>query len=594
MNNYLQQASYLATLTLSNFANKPHFWQNFELAFGNGYDRSQAEVIRQEVIQGSLMLPIRVLDDDAMGKAVGAFAAVTNTIYLQDSFVKNGDLRAIGAVIVEELGHSIDSRVNKVETPGDEGAIFRLLVGGGTISADLLAELKAEDDWGTILVDGQELIVEMAVPTEGDDTLIGDDFDNYINGLGGNDLISGLAGNDYLNGGIGNDYLNGDVGDDILDGRGDITGLDTFAGGAGNDTYGIYNSATSIIENDNEGLDTVWTVVDYILPFSLDRAYLVGNTAVTGNAGNNVFSGYGVGNNTIYGLGGDDVLYGGEGNDYLNGGIGRDYLDGGVGNDILDGNGDTSLNRGGRGDVFAGGAGDDTYGIYSSDTRIIENAGEGTDTVWTIVNYYSLDNNVENLYLVGNIIGRGNNENNIIVGYGADDHAIDGLGGDDFIFGGTGRDTINGGAGADTLTGGSTGADIFGFQFGQSTYLAADHITDFSINTDKIRILNSDGTPTGSPTSLSRANDDNNSTTLLALAEAAFADADGALIGNQSLTNGDAAIVVSTGAGIAGTYLVIDGYAPGFNADDLIVVNITGFSGNLPSFGSVPFNSFFG
>jgi Ca2+-binding RTX toxin-like protein len=407
---------------------------------------------------------------------------------------------------------------------------------------------------------------------------------NNINGLGGNDTLNADDGNDTLNGGTGNDSLNGGAGNDILDGSGDSVGLDTFAGGAGDDTYGIYNSNTMIIEDVGAGIDTVWTAVDFTLAANVDNMYLVGAVNGTGNDGNNTIIGYGTGNNNINGLGGNDILNGGDGNDTLNGGTGNDSLNGGAGNDVLDGFGDSAGL-----DILVGGAGDDIYGVYNSNTVIIEDAGAGTDTVWSAVNF-TLAANVDNMYLVGTVNGNGNDGNNLIVGYGVGNNNINGLGGNDSIDGGDGNDTINGGVGADTLNGG-TGADTFSFQFGQSTYLATDRITDFTINTDKISLFSPAGIAAPTLTSFSRAND-NNSTTLLALAQAIYADANGALTGNQLLVNGGAAIVVSTGAGIAGTYLVIDDGVAGLSTND-IVVNITGFSGNLPLIGSAPVNTFF-
>jgi Ca2+-binding RTX toxin-like protein len=411
----------------------------------------------------------------------------------------------------------------------------------------------------------------------GNNTIIGYGADNNsINGLGGNDILNGGDGNDTLNGGTGDDSLNGGAGNDILDGSGDSVGLDTFAGGAGDDSYGIYNSNTVIIEDVGAGIDNVWIAVDYTLSDNIENAYLVGNTVIVGNTGNNIVSGYGSGNNTIYGLGGDDILYGGEGDDYINGGVGNDYLNGGVGNDILDGSGDSAGL-----DTLVGGAGDDIYGVYNSSTVIIEDAGSGTDTVWTAVNF-TLAANVDNMYLVGTINGNGNDGNNIIIGYGVGNNNIDG---------GEGNDTINGGAGADTLNGG-TGTDTFGFQFGQSTYLAADRITDFTINTDKLSLFSPAGVAALAPTSLSRASNDASSATLLALAQSVYFDANGALAGNQALALGGAVIVVSNSAAIAGTYLIIDDGVAGLSSNDL-VVNITGSSGTLPTFGSTPVNSFF-
>ncbi len=264
--------------------------------------------------------------------------------------------------------------------------------------------------------------------------------------------------------------------------------------------------------------------------------------SITGGNGNDNISGLS-GDDTINGGAGQDTIDGGDGADYLNGGAGVDDLKGGNGNDVLDGSGDNSA------DTFAGGTGDDVYGVYNSATNIIENANEGNDTVWTAVNY-TLSDYVENLYLVGNLTGSGNSGNNLIVGYGAENHIINGLGGDDYLIGGAGKDMIDGGGGADYLNGGG-GNDNFVFRFGQSSDTETDRVADFTIGTDKIDLFSSAGL--AAPSGFSRANDNATATTLSALAQAVYVDADGAISGNQSLVNGGATIVVSTGAGIAGT-----------------------------------------
>ncbi|SDW79243.1 calcium-binding protein [Roseicitreum antarcticum] len=75
----------------------------------------------------------------------------------------------------------------------------------------------------------------------GADRLIGDDSDDTLNGLWGNDSIAGRAGDDILTGGWGNDLLIGGTGNDALAGNGDSDilfggpGADTLDGGWGND-----------------------------------------------------------------------------------------------------------------------------------------------------------------------------------------------------------------------------------------------------------------------------------------------------------------------------------------------------------------------
>jgi Ca2+-binding RTX toxin-like protein len=268
------------------------------------------------------------------------------------------------------------------------------------------------------------------------------------NASGGVDTLPG-AGGYSLTGTPGNDSLVGGTGNDVLDSVGG--GIDTLVGGKGDDTYGIYNSADIITENLNEGTDTVWTAVNYILPANVENMYLVGSLNGTGNAGNNTIVGYGAGDNLIDGGAGNDTLRGGDGNDTLRGGTGNNTLNGDAGNDWL-------YSSASSVDNLAGGSGDDLYEVLNGLSTIVENAGEGTDTVFTNVNY-TLAANVENMYLFGSFNGTGNAGDNTIVGYGAGDNLIDGGAGNDILLGGDGNDTLRGGTGNNTLNG-DAGNDV--------------------------------------------------------------------------------------------------------------------------------------
>jgi hypothetical protein len=172
----------------------------------------------------------------------------------------------------------------------------------------------------------------------------------------------------------------------------------------------------------------------------------------------------------------------------------------------------------------------------------------------------------------------------------ANDDFIGGLG-NDTIQGSNKRDYINGNAGADTLTG-LDGNDTFVFQFAQSSALAPDRITDFKIGADKIDLLTKAGLERSAPFVFTRASD-SNASTLSIVANSVFGDANGRMFGNQALGSNSAAIVQVSTPGISGTYLIVNDNNSSFSPFDDIMVNITGYQGNLPGVGSISVSDFF-
>lgn len=247
-----------------------------------------------------------------------------------------------------------------------------------------------------------------------DVTLTGTTGNDTLTGSVGNDKLYGQAGNDTLNGGAGNDLLDGGEGNDYLDGG---TGNDTMAGGNGNDNYIVDSSLDVVTENAGAGTDIVAASVTYTLTDNVEALILTGTAAIngTGNTLNNVLIGNAAGNS----------LYGGAGNDQLDGALGADQMFGGQGNDI--------------------------YTVENTLDSVNENAGEGTDIVYSSVSY-TLKSNVEYLFLTGSasITGTGNELNNIVAGNGANNILYGGLG-NDLIDGGSGADRMEGGLGDDTF-----------------------------------------------------------------------------------------------------------------------------------------------
>lgn len=114
----------------------------------------------------------------------------------------------------------------------------------------------------------------------------------------------------------------------------------------------------------------------------------------------------------------------------------------------------------GAGTTLLGGAGDDSYYIYSVKDKPVEYANGGVDTVYSTVNW-KLTDNFENLQLDGtNTWGIGNSLDNIIAA-SSGTHWLDGGLGNDVLIGGTGADTFvhKAGEGMDTIVNFTTGTD---------------------------------------------------------------------------------------------------------------------------------------
>jgi Ca2+-binding RTX toxin-like protein len=106
---------------------------------------------------------------------------------------------------------------------------------------------------------------------------------------------------------------------------------------------------------------------------------------------------------------------------------------------------------GGEGvDSLTGGLGDDVYIVDNQLDLVIENAGQGKDTVESSVDY-SLASHLESLVLTGNAItATGNELDNTLTGNELENSLIGGEG-DDLLIGGKGNDLLDGGHGQDTI-----------------------------------------------------------------------------------------------------------------------------------------------
>ena len=279
-----------------------------------------------------------------------------------------------------------------------------------------------------------------ATGTTSTDTIIGNSYNNVLDGKAGADkLIGGLGNDTYIvdntldvvtelasqgidtinslvsysisanvenltltgyslingTGNTLNNIITGNSAANILDGK---IGVDTLKGGAGNDTYIVDNVKDTVTELASQGTDTINSSVSYTLSLNVENLTLTGIAVINGT-GNGL-------NNTIIGNSANNVI---------DGKVGADTLIGGLGND--------------------------TYVVDNTSDKITEALNAGTDIVNSTASY-TLSTNVENLTLTGISVinGTGNTLNNIITGNSVNN----------VLNGGTGVDKLIGGLGNDT------------------------------------------------------------------------------------------------------------------------------------------------
>ena len=391
-------------------------------------------------------------------------------------------------------------------------------------TTDLLTKVAKSVDNSNRTTDVQLILtdkweqVERVIGSQGDDEILGNSLDNYLDPGVGNCYLKGGNGSDtyvirstYGEDNIIDNYAEDDQTDNILflvpyltinievvdrvsvrltslSGDG-LVGINIV-----HYNFQLLNHARHLIITTSDGVSFVLPVAntsnssnDYKpIPVSLNLAdattgqhmnltaypsfsevrTVYGSrkyqNSIIGNEQNNTLVG-GDKQDLLRGLDGDDTIKGGDGNDVIEGGRGLDILIGGGGSDSIDGGEDNDIISPGTGaNRVNGGLGVDTV-LYSGDKGIVLNLRLGTclhdedaDTLVNIENAYGTENNDT---LVGD------DEDNVLLGKG-------------------GHDTLSPGSGYDVLNGGN-GSDIYDLTDANGTVtivnFAADQLSDLVI-----------------------------------------------------------------------------------------------------------------
>ena len=389
----------------------------------------------------------------------GADTVESSISYVLGKYLEN--LTLTGSSDIDATGNKFDN----VLTGNDGNNILDGGRGADTLSGGLGDDTYIVDDVGDTVFENSG---------EGTDTVRASISFSLGNGLENLTLLGAghldATGNDLDN------FLTGNRGRNTLDGG---LGADTLIGGKGDDTYVVDDVGDIVIEKSGQGTDTVLSSVSFALSDHVENLTLTGSDDIdaTGNKQDNVLTGND-GSNILDGGLGDDTLIGGLGDDtyvvddkhdvvaenadegddtvqaafnYTLGDNVENLILGGTGNfkatgnaldNVLTGNDGNNVLNGGLGaDTLIGGAGNDTYVVDDVGDTVLENPGEGIDSVLSSASF-TLSDDVENLTLTGSadIDATGNAGDNVLTG-NAGDNILAGLDGADTLIGGAGNDT---------------------------------------------------------------------------------------------------------------------------------------------------------
>ncbi|MGF1540047.1 MAG: hypothetical protein ACFCU5_06280 [Pleurocapsa sp.] len=153
---------------LDTFLTDPNFEGPINLASEGNWEPQAARELIGDIVNGRQLPTIEIVSTSQL-RANGGFG--NNTIYLSEELFSSDENSQIATeVLLEELGHYLDSQLSTNDSPGDEGAIFASLVQNRTFDSAELLELKTRDDRGTINLNGQTIAIEQSNPNNSADS----------------------------------------------------------------------------------------------------------------------------------------------------------------------------------------------------------------------------------------------------------------------------------------------------------------------------------------------------------------------------------------------------------------------------------------
>lgn len=265
---------------------------------------------------------------DADDEIVEISGGGTDTVQASGSFTLDDNLENLQLLGSSDINGTGNELANLIE--GNSGA--NILNGGGVTFGgnDTLFGRDGDD---TYIVDNTSVVIEEAFG-QGTDTVqtslssfdlsafdsstqtTNPDVENLTFTTGGDKTATGNNLDNTIIANSGNDTIDGGAGADHMEGK------------AGDDVFTVDNVGDTVIENADEGTDTVNSSVTFTLSDNVENLILTGSANIngTGNALDNVITGNS-GNNNLQGLAGDDsFVFSLTESDTIDGGEGTDTI----------------------------------------------------------------------------------------------------------------------------------------------------------------------------------------------------------------------------------------------------------------------------
>ena len=226
-----------------------HTFLESNLGFGNFVDRQHDDVgmSLMSYTSGSFRVPGAMVDvviNSPSSPMILDIAAIQHMYGANMTYRTDNDTYDYGGNKVKVIETIWDAGGNDtISFYGFNGnATINLEPGSISIGVDPTTVYMFSDPLFSYIGIAQNCIIENAVGSLGQDSIVGNSVNNILKGDYGDDSINGMLGDDSLEGGEGNDTVIGNLGNDTVIGNegndvlfGDL-GSDTLDGGEGNDT----------------------------------------------------------------------------------------------------------------------------------------------------------------------------------------------------------------------------------------------------------------------------------------------------------------------------------------------------------------------